>query len=296
MKKISFFLMNDKGYYVLEKFIDKFGASQIAYIVSYKDQKIIDNSFINIKTLAKKNKINFYVRKKLPFKLENKSDILKIAIGWKWIINNTKNLIILHDSLLPKYRGFAPLVNSLINFEKSAGVTAIKASQNYDQGKIIFKEKIKITYPLKIIELIEKIKPLYFKILSKIYLKRNVLNAFNTIKQVEGKASYSIWLNDKDYFIDWNWTAKKIKRFVDAVGYPYDGSKSVLNHKKIVKINQVKVIKDVKVISRERHIGKIIFFKNKFPVVICGKGLLEIIDLRDDSNKLYTPNLRSKFC
>ena len=46
-------------------------------------------------------------------------------------------MIIFHDSLLPKYRGFAPLVNSLINQEKEIGVTAIKASQNYDEGDTV---------------------------------------------------------------------------------------------------------------------------------------------------------------
>ena len=41
------------------------------------------------------------------------------------MIKNSENLIVFHDSLLPKYRGFAPLVSQLINGEEYLGVTAI---------------------------------------------------------------------------------------------------------------------------------------------------------------------------
>ena len=49
---------------------------------------------------------------------------------------------------MPKYRGFAPLVNSLVNGEKIIGVTALFASEEYDNGDIIMQSSVDITYPI----------------------------------------------------------------------------------------------------------------------------------------------------
>jgi methionyl-tRNA formyltransferase len=50
-----------------------------------------------------------------------------IAISWRWMLK-VSNLIVIHDSLLPKYRGFSPLVNMLINGEDTLGVTVLFAT------------------------------------------------------------------------------------------------------------------------------------------------------------------------
>src|SRR5437870_2531640 len=51
-----------------------------------------------------------------------------LAVSWRWLINESATtLIVLHDSLLPKYRGFAPLISALVNGDKEIGVTALFA-------------------------------------------------------------------------------------------------------------------------------------------------------------------------
>ncbi len=115
-----------------------------------------------------------------------------------------------------------------------------------------------------------------------------------TYKQNENNATYSLWLNGEDYYIDWNWSSEKIKRFVDAVGYPYDGAKAYLNGK-IINFIDVKVIEDVVVESRSRHIGKVIFVKNGYPVVVCEEGLIQLVDIRDEESNSFFVNFRSKF-
>ena len=72
-----------------------------------------------------------------------------MAVSWRWMIKHPKNkLIVFHDSILPKYRGFAPLVNMLINGEKEIGVSAIFGADEYDSE--IISEKTTISYPIKI--------------------------------------------------------------------------------------------------------------------------------------------------
>jgi len=120
-KKIAFYFMNEKGYFTLKNFIEKFGFENIDYIVSAKDTNIKKDYFKEIEALAKKYTIDFFDRLKLDATIENKFNGYKFVIGWRWIIKDDSNLIVFHDSLLPKYRGAAPLVNSLISNENRGG-------------------------------------------------------------------------------------------------------------------------------------------------------------------------------
>ncbi len=121
MNKVAFYVMNLKGYFVVKKFIEKFGVNSISYIVSSKDESMKEDCFKAIEALAIKQKIKFLNRFENITELESLPNVYKFAIGWRWLIKNESNLIIFHDSLLPKYRGFSPLVNSLINKELLGG-------------------------------------------------------------------------------------------------------------------------------------------------------------------------------
>ena len=102
-----------------------------------------------------------------------------------------------------------------------------------------------------------------------------------------------MWLDQEDYFIDWQWSAEKIKRFVDAVGFPYDGAKARLNEK-VIKLEVVQVVDDVYVEHRERHIGKVIFIDTA-PIVVCTSGLLKLLTITDVSGQPLNINFRSRF-
>lgn len=168
------------------------------------------------------------------------------------------------------------------------------ASSEYDRGDIIAQKSFEINYPIKINEAIEKIEPLYFELVDEIFTKIKSCEQLNSKKQDESKASYSLWLDNEDYFIDWSWSADKIKRFVDAVGYPYDNAKAYLNSE-IVKFIDVEIFADVVVEHRERHIGKVIFIKNGIPVVVCSDGLISLKEIRDEKDNEIFINFRSRF-
>jgi len=173
-------------------------------------------------------------------------------------------------------------------------VTALFANSEYDKGDIVAQEDFKLDYPVKIDAVIEQINPVYFNLVSKIFQDINKGVQLYATKQNEANATYSLWLNNEDYYIDWSWNSEKIKRFIDAVGYPYDGAKAYLNRKTINFVD-VKVIKDVAVESRSRHIGKVIFIKDGLPVVVCKEGLIQLVDIRDDESSPVFVNFRSKF-
>lgn len=294
MKKISLYIMNSKGYFVLKSFIEKFGSDSISYVVSSEDKNIKKDFFDEIKELSIKEKIKFFNRFDDISAIEKSFNGHKFVIGWRWIIKDERNLIVFHDSLLPKYRGFSPLVNCLINNENKVGVTALFASNEYDKGDIINQKSLEISYPIKISEIINDIEPLYFELVDEIFTQIQNNKKLNAIKQDENKATYSLWLDKKDYFIDWSWNSKKIKRFVDAVGYPYNNAKAYLNGQ-IVKIVDIEIVEDVTIEHRQRHIGKVIFIKEGIPVVVCNDGLISLKDIRDANDNKIIINFRSRF-
>ncbi|MFO0357183.1 MAG: formyltransferase family protein [Sphingobacteriaceae bacterium] len=293
MNKITFFLMSKKGYECLISLIDNGNVNIIDKVIVSQDENIQNDYFNEITEICRNNKIEVIERNN---SYSTNSKYL-IAISWRWLIKHNENqcLIVFHDSILPKYRGFAPLVTSLINKESEIGVTALIASNEYDKGDIISQSKIAINYPIKVSEAIDRISFCYIEILNEIIFEVKKNATLKAAKQKEINASYSIWLDEDDYKINWNDSAENIKRFIDSVGYPYNGAKSLLNNSTI-RIFDASVYKDVFI--ENRHPGKVIFIENDKPIVICGKGLLLINDAVDDiSRKKIIPlkNFRSKF-
>lgn len=279
-KKAGFLIMSYKGFYVLRKFIEKYGNRSVEFVVSEKDNNVKEDFFENISTICKDNHIKFFKRNEEQAYLKYLSNNNVIfVIGWKWIIEPFENIVILHDSLLPKYRGFAPLVNMLINGEREIGVSAIFPTESYDKGDIILQKSKTISYPIKIFDAIKIVSELYFDIVDSIFSLIINNQYLPRIKQEEQLATYSPWLDYEDYFIDWRWDSSFIKRFIDATGYPYDNAKTFVENN-IIKIIDAVEVEDVKIENRNRHIGKVIFFQNGNPVVVCGKGLIMLTDMR----------------
>lgn len=90
-----------------------------------------------------------------------------------------------------------------------------------------------------------------------------------------------MWRDEDDYFIDWRWCVHKISRFVDSVGFPYKGAKTLLNHEEI-SINKVKIIPNINIENRD--LGKIFKLISGKPLVVCKDGLLLI----EDAKKRYS--------
>ncbi len=270
--------MTQKGFDVLNSLITSQQTQFIDFICIGKDSNLEDDCSDKIKKLCEIHSIAYFFKESLLEKKIN-SDFY-IAISWRWLLD-LPNLIIIHDSVLPKYRGFAPLVNMLINGENEIGATALFASEEYDKGEIIAQEKITIQYPITIAEAINVVGNLYVNLVNQI-ISQGVSNSFQPKVQNENEATYSLWLDQDDYFIDWNWTAEKIKRKIDACGFPYDGAKTILENDIIV-VEKAEVEQDVQI--ENRTVGKVIFVKENCPIIVCGKGLLRLTAAKNVNTK-----------
>lgn len=290
-EKVVFFVLGKKGYEAIRGFINAFSADAIMYVVIAKDKGVEDDFYQQTRSLCTTFGIVFYER--LDPAIDKVHRAYSFSIGWRWMIKETSRLIVFHDSLLPKYRGFAPLVNMLINGEERLGVTALFASDDYDRGEILEARSIAITYPIKIACAIELILPLYQELVISCYRKL-ISGEFKATEQIEAEASYSLWRNEDDYIIDWSWDASYISRFCDSVGPPYRGGKTFA-HGNVVRIHDAVAVADVNVENRKANVGKIIFMRHGNYVVVCGSGLLEIKSLTIEGAETADLPFRTRF-
>lgn len=108
---------------------------------------------------------------KLRLEAKNPDYLVVIAYG-KIIpqyILDIPNLapINIHGSLLPKYRGASPIQSVFLNKEKETGITIMKIDATMDTGNMIDKKKFKIAFTDTVLEVIENMKKLWPKFLTK---------------------------------------------------------------------------------------------------------------------------------
>lgn len=263
------FVMGYKAFFVLKAIVQAGKSNKINHVVIGTDPHVLNDYSNIIADFLAENKIDYSFRgEHIPH-----NHHLAIAIGWKWIISNQAKLIVLHDSLLPLYRGFNPMVTQLIDGVEKIGVSAILASVNYDEGDIVCQESIEINYPIKIKEAIEKVSICCARCIDNIMLRVESGDIQGT-PQDHTLATYSVWRDEEDYLIDWTQDSGHVKRFIDSVSYPYSGAKTFMNGIKIVIYESDSLPYDLKIHNRDP--GKVIKLENGFPIIICGKGLIKI--------------------
>jgi methionyl-tRNA formyltransferase len=283
--------MTAKGLSVLHALMDAVGTEPLAAVVVHRDVGVEhDHSQEIARVVAKAGIALRTPEEPLP------AHSFSVAVGWRFMIRDERRLLVLHDSLLPRYRGFAPLVSALINGERELGVTALWASDRYDCGPIVDQAAIAISYPLTIQEAIDAVIPLYRRLATTIVARLLAGERVCGREQDESDATYSPWRDDYDYLVDWNEDAATVARFVDAVGPPYGGARAYCGGREI-RIPRAAVERDG-VALEARHAGKVFAIVDGAPSVVCGEGLVRLLAVSDAStgaSLLPWKELRARF-
>ncbi|MFN8251943.1 MAG: formyltransferase family protein [Ferruginibacter sp.] len=258
--------------------------ASIAMIVIGKDKNVVNDYSGEIQQWAAKNNIRFSMRDEMAG--STISYDFHIAIGWRWLLpaGSNQQLIVFHDSLLPKYRGYNPLVTALINGDTEIGATCFLANEGIDTGDIILQERYTIGYPIKISGAIDIMAGLYAAMLNRLLTVLNKNTVIKGISQDEANASYSLWRDEADYRINWHDSAVSVKRFVDATGYPYKGAFFYHNNEKI-RVSEVTVLPELTISNRAP--GKVFSIADGLPTVVCGEGLLRLDKMTYESGNIF---------
>ncbi|KMJ45842.1 UDP-4-amino-4-deoxy-L-arabinose formyltransferase [Xenorhabdus khoisanae] len=189
----------------------------------------------------------------------------------------------LHGSLLPKYRGRAPVNWAVLNGETETGVTLHKMLAKPDAGDIVAQQAVQIDETDTSLDVHRKIRETAVELLNGI-LPQIKSGHYPSILQDESQATYFGRRTAEDGEIDWNKSAKEINNLVRAVTEPYPGAFTFLGERKITiwrskPLNQAHGKPPGTIISTEPF------------VIACGEGALEIISGQGESG-LYVQGNR----
>ena len=194
----------------------------------------------------------------LPFKLLNIDKLLFINV---------------HASLLPKWRGAAPIQRAIMNMDSETGISIMKIIPKLDAGPVMLQEKIKISQEMSFEDLSNKLSEIGAKlILESIKLIEN--NKVNFIEQKESEASYAEKIRKNESKIDWNENAKKIIAKINAF-HPNPGCWFKLFE------SRIKIIKAIEV-EKTGEAGTILDDKM---TIACAKNAVQILELKKEGKK-----------
>lgn len=181
----------------------------------------------------------------------------------------------LHPSLLPKYRGAAPLERAIMDGEKYTGFTIFIMDEGIDTGDILYQKKIEIDDKTKG-DLEDEITSFASEIIYDLLVKK----ANNRLKPKpqKGEPSYAKKIKEEELWIDWRQEAEMVKNKIHALS-PIPGARTHFDGK-YTKIYRVKVHKDM-----QGPVGKI-KIENGILFVFCGKGAVEILELQPAGKKI----------
>lgn len=154
---------------------------------------------------------------------------LLLAVGWRTIIPREVyatprfGAVLIHDSLLPRYRGFAPTNWAIINGEREAGATLLHMADGVDQGDIIGQVRIPIGPRTTAPELYDDVIDATVDLVRS-HLTDVIRGCGPRRAQDESMASYACARTPEDGRIDWGWRTDRIDRLVRGLTYPYPGA------------------------------------------------------------------------
>ncbi len=185
-----------------------------------------------------------------------------------------------HASLLPKYRGAAPMQWAIINGEEKTGVTTMLMDIGMDTGDILLKKEISI---------------LKEDDLEKVHDKLMVIGAQLLVDTIEGLISKKIVPkkqgNDFTYAplitrdttkIDFSKTSKQVYDFVRGLT-PFPGTYIEDENNKVYKIYKVKYYEDNKYANLAN--GEVAFISKDTLSIKCQRGYIDILTIQPPNSK-----------
>ena len=251
-----------------------------------RGQKIIESP---VHTVSKK--LNLQVR--YPESLRNKDEFnfikklapdIVVVVAYGQIIPDlildiiNINFINIHASLLPRWRGAAPIQRSIMEMDKETGITIMKIVSKLDAGPFMIQEKIKITKNMDSEKLSENLSLLGSKLIIKsLHLLKNKKGKF--IEQNEKEATYAKKIKKSECQLKWNISAKELVAKINGLS-PFPGA--WFEHRN----NRLKIIKAEETDLRGK-IGEII---NDNLTIGCLDKSIKIIKIQKAGKKILNTN------
>lgn len=292
MIKIGFFGTPDIASYALEKLCEKF---EILFLVAPEDKECGRNRGIQ-SCAAKETACCMNIPVLQPSRLKDpdflkaiesfNADIFVVVAYGKLIPENVftsprLGTINLHPSLLPLYRGAAPVQWALINGEKETGITVQMINKELDAGDIVLQESFPLDSNITAGELYEKVLPMGADLLIKA-VELLASGKAEKVRQNHDNATYCGKIDRETAHIDWHNDSRVIHNLVRGLN-PKPAAWTTFKGKNI-KIYKTALFNEEPGYSPSP--GELFRFQKKRLLAGTGNGILEILEIQPENRKI----------
>ena len=190
-----------------------------------------------------------------------------------------KGFLNIHASILPKFRGAAPIQRAIMNLETETGISFMKINENLDTGPVLETYKIKIDLNLNATELEKK--------LSQLAAEKTIENINNIIKgkvklkeQDHSEATYAEKIDKKEGKITWNDSSKKIIGKINGL-HPNPGAYFIFNG------DRYKILK-AEIGNGSGHPGEVL--NDKLEIACSNNESIKVIEIQKEGKKIQKIN------
>ena len=181
----------------------------------------------------------------------------------------------LHASLLPKWRGAAPIQRAIMNCDKETGISYMKIEEDLDSGPYMFQVKTLINEDTNYKQLNEKLSNIGAKSIIKC-LNLIFDNKAKFINQDNSKVTYAEKIKKSEAKIIWSETANKIVAKINGLN-PFPGAWFEYENSRF-KIIKAKIIKENSEVP-----GKVL---NDKLLVSCGENAIKILEIQKEGKSI----------
>lgn len=183
-----------------------------------------------------------------------------------------------HASLLPRYRGAAPIHWSIINGEKETGVTTMLMDAGLDTGDMLLKDKVAITEEMTTEELHDQLMAMGGRLLAET-IDGLANGTITPEKQDDSISNYAGMLNKETGHIDWSKSAVEIHNLIRGLNsWPVAWS---MKNGKNYKFWRTKVENS----NSDKASGTVVELRKNSFCIATGEGLLEVLEIQPPSKK-----------
>jgi methionyl-tRNA formyltransferase len=138
----------------------------------------------------------------------------------------------IHPSLLPRYRGAAPIQRAIMAGERETGVTVFFMDEKIDHGRIIFQEGLAIAPDEDFGSLHQRLSEFSAEIIIDV-LKSIQGGCVKTYVQNDKEATYAPKIKKEEQYINWHHPAEQINNLVRAL-CPKPGARAIFRNKDVI--------------------------------------------------------------
>jgi methionyl-tRNA formyltransferase len=191
-----------------------------------------------------------------------------------------KGCINVHASLLPKYRGAAPIQWALVRGEAKTGVTTMLMDEGLDTGDILLVEETEVLPQDNALTLGERLAEMGARLL--VSTIRGIENGSVQPVSQSGDSSYAPVIKKEDGRIDWSLPASSISNLIRGM-YPWPGAFTYINGERTTIIKAAVIAEDTGGLP-----GSICKMTGSLLHVATGKGILSVLEVKPDGRKLMS--------